>query len=260
MFYLYKITNMLSSKVYIGQSDKETERWRQHKYFAKYPEKTRQYIHRAMNKYGIDNFIYEVIATCRTDGDADETEKLLIQQYDSQNQDYGYNIAPGGSAAWNRGLPPEQQPMYGKTQSDYQKQRMSEVHTGKIAPHSREWKDNMSKIMKGRKNTWFSKMVETRKANGSFIISEEEKNRLRTLMVGRTLSDETKSKISSSMKGKESKIKGEKCARAKLTWDIVKQIREEFAQGNISKNKLAKKYGVSQPAIKDIILNRTWKI
>ena len=148
MHYLYKITNVLSGKIYIGQSNKEKERWRQHKYFAR-QENPVQYVHRAMAKYGVDNFIYEVIAMCRTQEDADETEAQLIIQYDSRNKKYGYNRSPGGDLCWNRGLPTEQQPMYGKRQSEYFLQRMSEVHTGKTVIHSKKTKQKISESCRG---------------------------------------------------------------------------------------------------------------
>lgn len=98
MHYLYRITNLLNQKVYIGQSNQEKERWRQHKYYSRYPEKTRQYVHRAMAKYGINNFIYEVIACCKTQDEANLTEDILIDQYDSKNVNKGYNIASGGNS------------------------------------------------------------------------------------------------------------------------------------------------------------------
>ena len=97
MYYLYIITDKLNNKVYIGQTINEKRRWRAHKSFAKNPEQTGQYIHRAMAKYGINNFIYEIIATCRTQEGADETEKQLIKQYDSRNPIKGYNVAPTGA-------------------------------------------------------------------------------------------------------------------------------------------------------------------
>ncbi len=97
MHYLYKITNQLNKKVYIGQSKNDKYRWRQHCYFAKNPEKTGQYIHRAMAKYGIENFIFEIVATCQTQEDANEIESILIQQYNSRNKKYGYNLVVGGN-------------------------------------------------------------------------------------------------------------------------------------------------------------------
>ena len=99
MHYLYKITNQLSGKVYIGQTVNDKNRWIAHKSYAKNSEETGQYIHRAMAKYGVENFTFDVIATCKTQEDADEAESILINQYDSKNKEHGYNIKPGGNTA-----------------------------------------------------------------------------------------------------------------------------------------------------------------
>jgi group I intron endonuclease len=149
MHRLYKITNTLNNKVYIGQSNNEIRRWRQHTRFAK-QERPLQYVHRAMAKYGIDNFVCEVIAMCLTQEDADEAEIQLIKQYDSQNKGKGYNIASGGDHPWNAGLPKEQQPMYGKKQSEYFIARMTEVHGGKTFVHSENTKNQISRALLGR--------------------------------------------------------------------------------------------------------------
>jgi group I intron endonuclease len=151
MYYLYAIVNKINDKIYIGQTVNPRRRWTMHKNRAKH--KPLQYIHYAMIKYGIENFTYEVISMCKNQLDADETEVQLIKQYNSCDKEKGYNISPGGDPAWNRGLPPERQPMYGKKQSEFQKQRVIEVHTGKTFSHTQEWKDNLSKIMIGRKFT-----------------------------------------------------------------------------------------------------------
>ncbi|ASR75515.1 HNH endonuclease [Streptomyces phage Mildred21] len=52
---------------------------------------------------------------------------------------------------------------------------------------------------------------------------------------------------------------GEKNGQAKLTVNIVKQIREEFAKGDITKAALARKYRVDEKAIRDLLAGRTWK-
>ncbi len=256
MHYLYRITNQLNGKVYIGQSNKETERWRQHKYFVR-REKPRQYIHRAMAKYGVENFVYEVIAMCKTLEDADELEIQLIVRYDSRNKEKGYNISPGADLVWNRGLPKEQQPMYGKKQSVYQKQRVSETHAGiKGTPHTKEWKVNISKIMTGRVLTeeWKEKIAE---GNRGKIVSVDSKMKMSESAKGKIITSETRIKMSQSMRGKFS---GEKSYAAKLTWELVAQIRLEYSWGEISLSELAKKYGISRSAIHAIIRNRSWKI
>lgn len=94
-YYLYKITNLLNNKVYIGQTKHPDKRWRDHKYLSSKKIK-HQYIHQAMSKYGVDNFSYELLVTCKTREDADATEVNLIIQYDSRNPTFGYNLLPGG--------------------------------------------------------------------------------------------------------------------------------------------------------------------
>lgn len=290
MHYLYRITDTLNNKVYIGQSNKETERWRQHKYYAR-QEKPIQYISRAMRKYGVEHFIYEVIACCRTQEDADETETQLIEQYDSQNKERGYNVAPGGDHAWNAGLPPEQQPMYGKHHTEESKQQISEGNIGKVMPPvSEETRQKISKAMTGREISWADKISA---AQVGKIVSGETREKQSQAARGRILSDEWKNNISNSLRGmskgpfseehkknlslshkgyspsieskdKKSKtfrklLKEDKCHTAKLTWELVRQIRVEYAAGNIFQSKLAKKYGMSENAIGRLLRNITWK-
>lgn len=160
MFYLYTITNIISGKVYVGQTVRPQQRWSQHKNYAK-KENLIQYIHCAMAKYGVDNFVYEVVATCKTQEDADYIESLMIKQYDSRNKLKGYNLSPGGDVPWNKGLPPEQQPMYGKHHSEESKRKSSISNKGKKKPHSQEWSEKISSIMKGRQITWAQKLSES---------------------------------------------------------------------------------------------------
>ena len=69
--YIYKITNLINNKIYIGQTINIEERWRHHReipYRKNSKEKNRQ-LYRAIKKYGLDNFKFEVI---------DEIEDLEI--------------------------------------------------------------------------------------------------------------------------------------------------------------------------------------
>lgn len=99
MHYIYSIRNKINGKIYIGQTKNLKNRWAAHAAYAKNPEQTGQYIHRAMAKHGIQNFEYEVLATCRTREDADEVEKFIISQYRSREIGLGYNVKPGGATA-----------------------------------------------------------------------------------------------------------------------------------------------------------------
>ena len=85
---IYKITNQINNKCYIGQSIQIEKRWYQHKWLAKqniYPEKA---LYLAFNKYGIENFTFEIIEICEKEK-LNEREQYWINYYDSYNN--GYN-------------------------------------------------------------------------------------------------------------------------------------------------------------------------
>ena len=94
---IYKITNTLNGKVYIGQSIDIKKRWANHKKDAfwtkgvdyNYP------LYRAIRKYGIDNFIFEVIEECAAPS-LNEKEIYYIALYKSTDNNFGYNQNSGG--------------------------------------------------------------------------------------------------------------------------------------------------------------------
>ena len=91
---IYKITNDINNKIYIGQTIKTlTKRWQQHKCNS-----TKEYfkqivLYKAFKKYGIEHFHIEEIEEVENDL-LDEREKYWIRCYDSYNQ--GYNSTIGG--------------------------------------------------------------------------------------------------------------------------------------------------------------------
>lgn len=96
--YIYKITNLVNQKCYIGQTMKSIEeRWKVHKRVSK-KKSDRGYnypLYKAMRKYGIENFTIEQIEECN-EKDLDEREIYWIKQYDSTSH-MGYNQTLGGS-------------------------------------------------------------------------------------------------------------------------------------------------------------------
>lgn len=99
MYYVYKVTNTVNDKVYIGQTVKNppSHRWNQHWYDAKNNNKGMAF-HSALRKYGRDMFIFEVIAVCFTVDDANFAEIFYIDKYNSVAPT-GYNITTGGNYA-----------------------------------------------------------------------------------------------------------------------------------------------------------------
>lgn len=94
MGYIYKITNIINNKSYIGQT-RNTIKTRMYKHISKANKNNITGIDAAIRKYGKENFIVEELCKC-SDEDLDEQEKFYIQKYDTfQN---GYNLTIGGQA------------------------------------------------------------------------------------------------------------------------------------------------------------------
>ena len=96
MGYIYKITNTLNDKVYIGQTIKTVQkRFAQHTNNSNEEYFSQIVLYKAFNKYGIENFICEEIEEVPNDK-LDEREKYWIEYYDSYFN--GYNSTLGGRA------------------------------------------------------------------------------------------------------------------------------------------------------------------
>lgn len=98
MIGIYKITNQVNGKKYIGQSLNIGQRWKDHKYIAKSNNENRKYhmaIYEAIRKYGIDNFIFEILEECSKEL-LDEKERYWISYYNSNTKENGYNETAGG--------------------------------------------------------------------------------------------------------------------------------------------------------------------
>lgn len=93
---IYKITNDINDKIYIGQTTNPLEkRWYDHQYSARNPrEDNDNVLYRAMRKYGIGHFSISVVEQV-DDNLLDEREIYWIEFYNSYNPN-GYNSTLGG--------------------------------------------------------------------------------------------------------------------------------------------------------------------
>ena len=90
---IYKITNLINNKIYIGQSINTKHRWEQHVSSSKHNPRT--VVDKAIKKYGQENFKYEIIEST---AEYDDREKYWISYYNSTDCTIGYNIATGGKS------------------------------------------------------------------------------------------------------------------------------------------------------------------
>lgn len=101
--YIYKVTNKINKKVYIGQtSNSIKKRWVQHKSAARNAKNNSVVFYNAINKYGEDNFaidiIYEVCCDTKDEliDELNDLEIYYISIYNSLIPN-GYNLTSGGN-------------------------------------------------------------------------------------------------------------------------------------------------------------------
>ena len=94
MPYIYKITNDINEKVYIGQTSRSLEkRWHEHCKDIHRRTHEKRPLYAAMNKYGIEHFHLELIEECSLE-DINKREQYWIEVYRSFKN--GYNATLGG--------------------------------------------------------------------------------------------------------------------------------------------------------------------
>lgn len=97
MNYIYKITNKINNKIYIGKTSYSLEkRFQEHCRDSKKLELQNRPLYSAMRKYGIENFVIELIEEC-DDENVNARECYWIKYYNACH--YGYNATLGGEGA-----------------------------------------------------------------------------------------------------------------------------------------------------------------
>lgn len=86
--YIYKTTNLITNKFYIGKRQKST--------FDKYYYGSGKYLSASIVKYGKENFKREIIEWCDSIEELNNREKYWISHLEARNPKIGYNISEGG--------------------------------------------------------------------------------------------------------------------------------------------------------------------
>lgn len=159
MYSIYKITNKINNKVYIGFSNNVARRWNEHIKGA-VVNKYNYPLHKAIRKYGEFNFTIEVILESK-DGKylLEEMEPYFIKKYDSFGKN-GYNLTEGGEGIigykWTAGQHESHtKRLTGKKQSSETIAKRIAKTTGQ--KRNDETKLKMSLAHRGDKNYMFGK-------------------------------------------------------------------------------------------------------
>lgn len=136
MFSIYKITNKINNKVYIGFASNVKNRIKIHKSSSK---KEDSKFYRAVRKYGWDNFEYTVIYES---SDRDYTLKVMEPKFIKEHDSYlnGYNSTLGGDGCFGMVLSDKSR----KQISDKNKipKPQTKEHSAKISTSLKEYHKN----------------------------------------------------------------------------------------------------------------------
>jgi group I intron endonuclease len=89
---IYKITNTINNKVYIGSSVNISNREYKHFWMLNKGIHDNEYLQKSYNKYGKDVFIFEIVEYCESNK-LIEKENIFITLHESNNLNKGYNLA-----------------------------------------------------------------------------------------------------------------------------------------------------------------------
>lgn len=247
-FHLYKITNLGDqtlpqeeriNKVYLGQTNNPFHRLEQYESGFKRGN-DESVIDRALqkygNKYGLNNFTFEIIAVCKTREDCNYIEKELITQHDSRNSEKGYNIATGGLCIE---MTSDIREKIGKGRRAHYKEY---GNPRKGVALTEEHKQAISEGSMGKPGT-----------NSGKKFSEEHKRKISESNMGKTYTPEQIKRMS------DSHI-GQIAVNKKLTNEQAEEIRLKYKNKTHTKAQLGRDYSLSFTSITDIINEKTYKI
>jgi len=118
MLIVYKITNTINGKCYVGMSRQTlNQRWSNH--LQNYRSSKRgSRLYAALSKYGPDAFTREIIAYASSEDELRSLETSYIIQFDSYNNGYNCNLGGAGFLVF----------------PEHIKRKISEAQKGKIIP------------------------------------------------------------------------------------------------------------------------------
>lgn len=92
---IYKFTNIITGKCYIGQTIQDPDHRRLEHLNTKRLQKSTTHFHNAIKKYGGDAFEFEILDHASSISELNDLEEYYIAKYNSI--EFGYNLASGGN-------------------------------------------------------------------------------------------------------------------------------------------------------------------
>lgn len=165
---IYKITNLVNGKIYIGQSIDIQRRFWEHRCIS---HESNAHLKNALRKYGKENFKYEVLEEC-SEEQLDEKERYYISTLNPE-----YNVTNGGQDSLRRYPEEIRQKISAKSKEQWAKMSNEEK--------AERIKNNLTGPQKGH------------------TVSEKTRAKLREINTGKTQSIETIEKRKETIRNKK---------------------------------------------------------
>jgi group I intron endonuclease len=165
---IYQIINIINNKKYIGSSVNLDKRKKDHFSYLKRGKHKNSHLQFAYNKYGEENFIFEIIEYVMNLDILLEREQYYIDSLKVCDDKFGYNLCPTAGSS------------YGIKFSKQTRKKMSDAHIGiaKGQKRSEEAKQKMSESKKGDKNPMYGKKASQKQKEVTSLRARGENNNL----------------------------------------------------------------------------------
>jgi group I intron endonuclease len=213
---IYKTTNTLNGKIYVGKDCNSNA----------YYLGSGIWLKRAIKKYGKGNFIKEVLEECDL-SNINEREVYWIKELDARNPKVGYNIAAGGDGGqlgrkmtaatrkkmvkiWkrlgkaHRGKHPSEETRLLMSQQQKARRLQGENNPFYGKKHSEVTLRKLRKVLGGKNHPMYG-MTGSKHPNFGKHLSEETRKKIAEAHKGTHFSAETKSRISRALMGNKSR-------------------------------------------------------
>jgi group I intron endonuclease len=222
---IYQIRNLINNKIYVGSSINLKNRKNTHFHKLRKNSHSNLHLQNAWNKYGENNFIFEILEECKED--------FLL----AEEQKYIEKIKP-----------------------EYNIRKIAESNFG--LKHSKESIEKMSgeKNINAKINQEVAN--EIRKLYNSCKISQLKLAKMYNLHLGtiqQIIENKTWKDSRYDYKKYEKDFSGENNPSAKLKLEQVTEIRRLYETKKYSYRKLVSMFQISKTNIADIIKNKIWK-
>lgn len=219
---IYLVENVENGKCYIGQTWYTLNQRKTTHQTSSKQNRSNSVFHKALQKYGFDSFVWSVlVSNVKSQERLDELEIEYIEIFDTSVPN-GYNLKEGGRGGK---LPPESIEIIRQKnklvkRSEAFKERVSEVHTGKV--NNRETRKKMSKSQKKR----FAENP----------MSDETKKKISEVQKGKKLSPETRKKMSEGQRKRHAenpeirKIVAEKSSKTQKGKKLTPEHRKALSE------------------------------